>query len=117
MIWSRLKHFDKKENWGDPDKMNGFLLLLLDGICHTYDRPFVIHCGYAEDGHSTGSQHYLGNAVDFHIEGGEYYSIQIEKMLRILEWFQVSDRVGLGIYPDWNYPGFHLDGRGTKARW
>jgi hypothetical protein len=24
---------------------------------------------------------------------------------------------GLGIYPDWAHPGFHLDLRGYKARW
>jgi len=117
MIWHKLQHFKPNENWGDPGKMNGLLLLLIDGIRHTYDRPFKIHCGYDESGHTTNSQHYLGNAIDFHIEGGEYYPTQIDKILKILDWYQVSDKVGLGIYPDWAHQGFHLDVRGTKARW
>ncbi len=117
MIWHKLQYFEKNENWGDPDKMSGLLLLLLDNIRRYYVRPFLIHCGYDESGHSTNSQHYLGNAVDFHIESGESFSTQIDKVVRILDWFQVSDRVGFGIYLDWNNPGFHLDVRGTKARW
>ena len=121
-IWDYVKGFSPKEKWGKPEKMNGLLLLLLpvirleflkeDANCH-----FIVHCGFEEDGHAPKSQHYLGNAVDFHIETILPYARQIEKMLDVLDRLQVSNYVGLGIYPTWNNPGFHLDVRGSLARW
>lgn len=121
MIWDNLKHFDKNEKWGNPDKMNPALLLLLDRLREIIGKPFVIHCGYEPDGHSTASQHYKGNAVDFHIEGLPLIEAN-RLLLAALDVIQivgkpVSELVGFGIYPDWNTPGFHLDIRGYKARW
>ena len=116
-IWNELKHFEITENWGEPDKMNGALLLLLDTIRDIYDESFVVHYGYATSGHCAHSQHYIGNAVDFHIDSVYSFKTQIDKMLNIFDILQVSDRVGFGIYPNWNNPGFHLDLEGKKARW
>ena len=121
MIWDSLKYFTKNEKWGDPDKMNPALLLLLDRLRETIGKPFVIHCGYESDGHSTASQHYKGNAVDFHIEGLPLTEAN-RLLLAALHTIQIAGRqahevCGLGIYPDWNNPGFHLDVRGYSARW
>lgn len=53
MIWNKLKNFKKTENWGNPDKMNGSLLLLLDEITSRVKKAAteeeeaascVIHC-------------------------------------------------------------------------
>jgi hypothetical protein len=117
MLWKHIRHFNRAEKWGDPNKINGFLLLTMDALRDIWQSPFVIHCAYDLSGHSANSQHYLGNACDFHIEDGEPFNLQVAVMARFLEKFQVADRVGLGIYPDWRNPGFHLDVRGQKARW
>lgn len=115
-IWDNLKHFNRHENWGDPDKINGLLLLTLDSLREAIDRPFVIHNAYSLSGHSEKSQHYVGNAVDFHAEE-ENFGLTCNSMITCLSDMQISHKVGFGIYPDWEYPGFHLDVRGTMARW
>lgn len=115
-IFKRLEFFTKEERWGDPERVNGALLLTLDALRRRIGLPFVIHCAYKRGGHAQNSQHYLGNAVDFHIEG-----IAFPQALALLELalaeHNLSEHVGLGIYPEWHTPGFHLDVRGTKARW
>ena len=122
MIWEAIEGFKEEENWGKPLMVNGLLLLLLSAIRKEYKKvdpsaSFIIHCAYAEKGHSNDSQHYDGNAADFHILTSVPYRDQITKVLHILQGLQVADRVGLGIYPEWNNKGFHLDVRGTYARW
>lgn len=125
-IWSKLNHFHQGEKWGNKDKVNGLLLLLLDIITdrikqyswEKYKRisPCIIHCAYETTGHSANSQHYKGNAADFHFENvnlPEAYNI----ILAVLKEYQVEEFTGLGVYPDWHTPGFHLDLRGEKARW
>lgn len=125
-IWGKIKHFNPNEKWGDKNKINGLLLLLLDRITEEIKNyswqkykkiaPCIIHCGYKTSGHSPKSQHYKGNAVDFHFENispKEAYNI----ILQVLKDHQIDNYVGLGVYPDWYKPGFHLDIRGYKARW
>lgn len=116
MIWDKLKNFNIKENWGNPSKINGSLLLILDSIRLDWENEehFIIHCAY-ESGHSTGSEHEDGDAVDFHIETNSSFPIQVYRIIRSLEDLQIVDRVGLGIYPTWKHPGFHL-GVGIKDR-
>lgn len=116
-IWDRLKHFSPQENWGDAEKMNGSLLWLLDAVREHFGCPVVIHCGYQESGHASNSQHYLGNAADFHLVTPMPLEEQYSALEEFLYSLQTNDHVGLGVYPQWNSPGFHLDVRGTKARW
>ena len=116
-IWNELKYFNRDERWGDPDRMNGALLLLADGIRGFIDEPCRVHCGFEMSGHSPNSQHYLANAFDYHIDSKHSFKFQIDRTLKALSYFQVDDRVGLGIYPNWRHPGFHLDLRGHRARW
>lgn len=125
-IWNKLKHFERWENWGEPDRVNGLLLLLLDKITEEVKNyawrkyktitPCIIHCAYATDGHSDGSQHYKGSAADFHFENISAYEVYTV-IQKVLEDNQVENHVGFGVYPDWKKPGFHLDVRGWKARW
>jgi len=119
MIWKVIKHFKHTEPWGTPARMSGVFLLTVDAIHGVWgpDTRIIIHCGFDIDGHTTGSRHYKGDAGDFHIVDGEPYPLQIAHMESVLRDLQVSDYVGLGIYPDWNHPGFHLDTRGEHARW
>lgn len=124
MIWDHLKYFTKEERnyrglpaWGDPGSVNGYILLLLDAIRGWTDWPVIIHCAYETSSHTENSYHYKGWAVDFHFKTEIPYSVQVHTLAQILEELQVSDVVGLGIYPEWNNKGFHLDCRGYKARW
>ena len=120
--FKNIKHFNPREKWGDPKKMNPFLLLVMDIIAEEFQKPVIIHCGYSEDGHAEKSQHYKGNACDFHIDTDEPFKDVYNKLINILVNTELGDNelddlVGLGVYPHWNNKGFHLDVRGCRARW
>ena len=118
MIWKILEYFHRRENWGDPEKMNPNLMFMLDRFRRELPKGLWIkvHCGFDTMGHSENSQHYLGNAVDFHVVG--CHILEAESHLhKFLKSNDLFDYVGLGIYPDWNNPGFHIDVRGKYARW
>lgn len=119
MLWNYIKNFSPKEAWGSAPAMNGTLILLMEAIRNLWgaDEGFVIHCGYESSGHATDSYHKKGDAVDFHIKSALTLPEQSLRLSKILLGLQVQSRVGLGIYPDWNNPGFHLDVRETYARW
>lgn len=121
MIWQRLKYFSKDEKWGNPEKISPMLLLLLEKLREKLGKPFVVHCGYENKGHSSASRHYRGDAVDFHVKDMPFKEA-VDKLLKALHEIKLLDQVsavyvGLGIYPDWNTPGFHIDLRGYSARW
>lgn len=126
MIWELIEYFSPDENWGDPDKVSGLLLLTIDAVRKVYGEDpsfhsFVVHNAYATSGHTTRSQHYHGKALDFHIRDKfhppDHFRTQFTKLKLALEGLQIYNYVGLGVYPDWSIPGFHLDVRGNKARW
>jgi len=126
--WKTIKHFNPKEKWGDPEKMDYRLVWMLDRLREKIGKPIIIHCGYATDGHAENSYHYKGQAVDFHVEGGAFNfhegwkSVTLEFRNRRMDrkvffmqekfWF-----LGLGIYPHWNNPGFHLDLGPARSWW
>lgn len=117
-IWSHISpEFSQTENWGIPRRVSGLLLLALSVIRRETGWPVVVHNAFETGGHSQGSQHYQGRAVDFHFTADTTYYRQILLVEQILERYQLAEFVGLGIYPGWNNPGFHLDARGSKARW
>jgi len=131
-IWDKLQHFSRNENWGEPNRVSPLLLLTLEALREWTGWPIVIHCAYATSGHSPRSFHYQGLAVDFHFETGVPYPRQIDYVLGFLDnsgfgvlagelararWFNFGQMCGLGIYPDWECPGFHLDVRNYPARW
>jgi len=120
-VFEQLRYFTRKENWGDTNKVNPMLLLLLDEVRHYVGYPFIIHNAYETSGHVENSQHYLGNAVDFHVQDMEFKTAA-NKILNSLTKTKFADMpmiqfCGIGIYPDWNNPGFHLDVRGYQASW
>jgi len=59
--------------------------------------------------HSRGSCHYDGKAIDLHIEG-----MMLGHMARIAMRYFFG---GIGLYPDWNTPGLHLDIRNAPCTW
>jgi uncharacterized protein YcbK (DUF882 family) len=118
--WERIEHFSPDERWGDPTMMERDLMFLLDTLRGLFHHPFVIHCGYQHRPGKQKSQHNFGRAVDFHIEGIAF-SDAVDLMLNFIgpppKGLGVAGVIGLGIYPHWNNPGFHLDTRGERARW
>ena len=120
--WDNIQHFNKKENWGNPDKINPFLLLVMDIIRDRCGMKIKIHCGYERTGHATKSQHYKGNACDWHFDTDISFRKQYFILDNVLETtfigdVKLGDLIGLGVYPNWNNQGFHSDCRGYRARW
>ncbi len=116
-IWDVIRrYFNKSENWGDPDKVNPILLFIIYNIRDAVGKPFNIHNAFATAGHSEESQHYKGNAVDGHFKQVSFVEA-ISLVEQSLLYLKIDNKVGLGIYPHWDNPGFHLDVRGYKARW
>ena len=108
--WEMITHFNKNENWGDAHKMSLTLVYTLDRLRQYIGKPIVIHCGY--ELRDFGGQHPLGNAVDCHCIG-----------MDLIEFFIAASRFtefkGIGIYPNWENPGLHLDVRAElkRAQW
>lgn len=118
--WNDIKYFREEEFRppgfrGDLNMGIGFLLKL-DNMRAQVRSPFVIHAngGYAVQGHSENSLHYMGQAADLHIAQAASAKPRdiIEQALLAYKWSFLS----IGIYPNWNRPGLHLDDRTAVGR-
>jgi len=105
-----MYYFKKSEFRKDPDKCNPILFDVMDEMRNIAGVPIVIHVAWSDSGHSKNSYHYRGQAVDFHFEGLSY-----------LEQFAVISCLtainGVGFYPWWNSPGWHIDLRKEPKFW
>ena len=99
--WERAKHFDPSEKWGDPAKMDVALVFALDDFREHIGRPIVIHCGYEQRDRG---YHPCGMAVDVHVPG-----LSAFQQFILAQGFPTFR--GIGLYPNWNNPGLHLDTR------
>lgn len=118
-LWSKTKYFSEKENWGCADKMNWALVLTLDEIRSRMPAGCMvkINCGYEKAGHeetSFHSRHDKGCAVDFVVIG-----MSLKQAFTFLynNLEKMNINYGLGVYPQWNTPGFHLDLRNDTLYW
>jgi hypothetical protein len=110
--WSAIRYFSKDEWEPGADRTSAKLVEQCDKIRHITGVPMIIHCGWADGGHSTKSYHYTGMAVDFHFQQGKLS--QLEQFMAIC---QVGGFGGIGFYPEWKpCPGWHLDLRPVKDR-
>lgn len=118
MIWNILDYFYQSEAWGDHTKMNPIILFVMDKIrgMLPHGCRIKIHCGFADSGHSRKSEHYKGNAVDFHVVGLTFLDAET-LLMTYLHRKGLVNFVGVGLYPDWSNPGFHIDCRGSRASW
>ena len=119
--FSENEQYDGKNSWGDPEKISVFLLWVLWLIRSEIRKldpsaTITIHCAYETEGH-VGKTHPLGIAADWHVNTIIPYHELIGHVIDILHKYQLTNFVGLGIYPCWNQKGFHLDVRGFKASW
>ena len=105
--WCDIKHF-KPSEFDHPNKMNPYLIRRLDQFREMIGKPIIIHSDYRP---GDSGQHGLGNAVDIHVKG-----------MNVVDQYLLAEKTGLfngiGVYPNWNNPGLHLDVRkGSPARW
>ena len=102
-----------REIFADPFIISSDLMMMVDDMVtftkqqypHTYCRVHDINGGK----HSEGSRHYDGRAIDFDMVG-----LTIGQQARIAMRYFFG---GVGLYPDWNTPGLHLDIRITPCTW
>jgi uncharacterized protein YcbK (DUF882 family) len=109
--------FKPTERWGDISKVKWYHVYHLYQIRKAMGLPMVIHCCYADSGHAPNSYHYQGLATDFHFITKMDFSQLVKEVMLTLDNLKLSDFCGLGIYPQWNNPGFHFDSRGESVIW
>lgn len=115
------KYFSENENWGNLKKVRWDHIKVLYDIRESmsvqYNWPMIIHCCYAESGHAENSYHYQGLATDFHFKTNVSLKNQYKVLRGFLKQLNLWNYVGIGVYDDWNNPGFHIDSRGEPVRW
>jgi uncharacterized protein YcbK (DUF882 family) len=119
--WQNVKHFGPSEFPPRPEMMEQSIVFLIDTMRDLFCSPIHITSAWSPGtGHSATSQHYVGKAVDFWIEGIPFKDA-VDYMEGLVAMppagIGVAAKLGLGIYPHWAHPGFHLDTRGIYARW
>ena len=108
--WSDIRHFKPAEWKQDPDRVDTGLAGAMDQLREMLGAPIIIHEAWAPSGHGKDSLHYSGGAVDFHVQGGPPF---VRVLLAVLS---IPAFMGVGWYPKWTHPGFHVDIRQTQTR-
>jgi len=103
----------KREIFGDAFIISIDLMMMIDDMVtyakSVYRNAICIIHDINRGGHSENSLHYQGKAIDLHMEG-----MTLGQSVRIaMRYFSG----GVGLYPDWNHPGLHLDLRNTPCTW
>jgi hypothetical protein len=112
-FWASIWHF-KPEEFAAPEepasglKMNFAVVRTLDDLREKSGHPIVVHQngGFSFRGHCDGSLHYSGRAIDFHFD---WPDLMLRQQAMLV--FGMGRFCGIGIYPEWNHPGFHVDMR------
>lgn len=128
-FWKNIKNFRPteknifgKEAFPYPEQMNPTIVFIVDRLRDYVMQPIIVHSTNEEyTTHTSNSQHYYGNAIDFHIKNLDYLTA-VDKTIEFIDSHFLLAKplrfyMGIGIYPDWNNPGFHLDFRGYSATW
>jgi len=110
MDWATLKYFKATsitDKWGDPTKMDPFLMKYLDEFRDCVGTPLVVTSAYRK---GDPGQHGLGKAVDVIAPqwGGSLFDLYL-----LAERFGFT---GIGIYRDWLYNGKRLGGLHLDTR-
>lgn len=112
MIPQDLKHFRAAEFKAPSAAVDSRLCYGLDALREDVGGPVVIHCTFDTNGHEPASRHKLSpcDAADLHVVG-----VPPATVLRAI---LAGGWGGVGWYPHWNHPGWHLDLRpGTRKYW
>lgn len=107
-VFENLKHFTRKEAWGDPSRMNETFLITLDQFREIVGHEFHVLAGFATSGHVENSMHYQGRAVDGRFMGDDGPLSLGDHICLCLR----SPFTGIGIYT-WGAGGpfVHFDNR------
>ncbi|RLB06429.1 MAG: hypothetical protein DRG83_00170 [Deltaproteobacteria bacterium] len=99
--WNQIRHF-RQDEWGRWEFVDPRLIYMMDQLREEIGAPIIIHEAYATSGHAKNSYHYIGKAVDFHIKTKKSFRTQLAVIMRI-------GFTGIGFYPWWEHPGWHVD--------
>jgi len=113
--WTAIKHF-KPADFGYDTILQGLewrVVVLLDAIQRAMPAPVRVLTTYTTFGHAANSYHYQGLAADFQLTS----PVQPFEQFVVLSSFREIG--GLGWYPEWNTPGWHIDLRenSRQVRW
>lgn len=118
---SDFKHFEPyfsaDEKWGNILNLKWHHVHHLFMIRDMIKIPMSIHCSADNEGHAPDSLHYQGLATDFHLRNGTCLERQYIEIISCLETLNLLNFVGVGVYPGWSRPGFHIDSRGSGLLW
>ena len=116
--WDLIEHLEPTE-FKFPGELEPDLVVSLDRFRDFTGLPFIIHEDYATSGHATNSYHYRGEAIDGHFITKEIsFSFLVAKILGVMAQTSAIHKIrGIGIYPNWNNPGFHFDIRSDWKIW
>ena len=85
------------------DKLHGLRMLVGSSMTITPNG------GFSSTGHATGCAHYFGLAADIQFPKAD--------LSEVSNFIRQSSFNGVGFYPFWNTPGFHVDTLSRRARW
>lgn len=103
-----MKHF-KPSEFMAYEKISAELLFLIDDIREASGYKIRINSDWRPNG---SGYHPIGLALDFCWPEQKINSLEQYCLLR--EFRQIG---GLGYYPDWHTPGWHIDLRSGFAQW
>ncbi len=103
-----MRYFKKSEFVKDPDRLHPQIMPLMDDLRHLAGVPIHVHVAWNDGGHSKNSYHYKGMAVDFHFGKGND-GIRRTPLEQLACIRSISEFCGIGFYPWWNAPGWHVD--------
>lgn len=95
------------DNWGDPSKINGWLLKCLDTFRARLDTPIIVTSGFRN---GDPKEHGKGLAVDIVVPDFKGH---------LLDLFLEAERFpfgGIGLYRDWVYKGNRIGGLHVDMR-
>lgn len=120
--WDGIAHFERSEWKYEPTLASPELVRRMDLARTLAEQEFGprvschIHCCYDPDGHAPRSLHKvfpptrpLAEAVDHH-----WIGLPLAAQFAVL---QATGFQGIGFYPFWNSPGWHVDLRPTPTFW
>ena len=102
-LYAQTRYFKnyRTEGWGEPCSMSRVLVYGADKLRELAGVPLIVHCGFEV---RNSGFHPKGLAMDCHLVGVPLLQ-QLYLAMRIMEF------TGIGVYPNWNNPGLHLDVR------
>jgi len=115
------KFFSTNEKWGDISKVEWYHFNHLVLIRKEMKVPFVINCSYELKGHSSSSDHGAKTgrscATDGYFKTNMTLENQWYNIEAIIKKFKLENFIRIGVYPEWNKPGFHIASSGNNLRW